>query len=178
MAARTINMQEFEEVSGNVFKGLLIIAKRARQINDLYKADEVQEYEEVIRYIKSQITPTFSMRIDVEGYSDPDLKVGFCNPFHGIAMDHQGNLIFCCNLSHPTAKDRPDTFGKEFLGNIAEIGIEEGLLRHYRLMGWFMEKVINANVTQEPGSNCTNCFHLFGKMEWIKDYESPYNRNC
>lgn len=137
-----------------------------------------EEYEEVVKYIKNQIVPAFSMRIDVEGYSDPDFKAGFCNPFHGISMDHQGNLIFCCNLSHPTAKDRPDTFGKEFLGNITEIGIEEGILRHYRLMGWFMEKVINANVTKQTGSNCTDCFQLFGKMEWIKDYESPYNRNC
>ena len=47
MAANTINMKEFEEKSGNIFKGLLVISKRSRQINELYKADEVQEYEDV-----------------------------------------------------------------------------------------------------------------------------------
>lgn len=114
--------------------------------------------------------------IDVEGYADPDLRVGFCNPAHGLSIDHEGNLIFCCNLSHPTAVNRPDTFGKEYLGNIREIGIQEGVLRHYRLLGWFMEKMINAEPGKYRGNNCTDCFQLFGKMEWVKDYETPYNR--
>ena len=135
------------------------------------------EYLEVIRYIKGRMLPAFSIKIDIEGYSDPDFQVSFCNPARGISIDHEGNLIFCCNLSHPTADDRPDKFGKEFLGNIEEIGIEEGVLRHYRLLGWFMGEVINSDQTKNSGSDCANCLQRFGKMEWIKNYETPNNRH-
>ncbi len=136
-----------------------------------------QEYVKAIRFIKGKIQPSFSMEIGIEGYSDSERKVSFCNPARGISVDHEGNLIFCCNLSHPTAADRPDTFGREFLGNIREIGIEEGILRHYRLLGWFMDKVVHAGPGKSGRSTCVDCLHLFGKMDWIKSYETPYNRH-
>jgi DNA-directed RNA polymerase omega subunit len=46
MPARTLNLQLFEEIAGNLFKGVLIIAKRARQINDIYQKDSIKEREE------------------------------------------------------------------------------------------------------------------------------------
>ena len=116
------------------------------------------------------------MEIGIEGYKDPEFGIQFCNPAYGLSMDHEGNLIFCCNLSHPTAGKVPDTFGREFLGNIKEIGIEEGILRHYRLLAWFMKKIMDSMVIGSQGINCVDCFQLFGKMDWIKDYETPYNR--
>ncbi|MEA3280020.1 MAG: radical SAM protein [Thermodesulfobacteriota bacterium] len=134
-----------------------------------------QEYMDVTKYIKGRIIPSFSMVINIEGYADPDYKVSFCNPAQGISIDHEGNFIFCCNLSHPIAGDRPDTFGREFLGNIKEIGIEEGIIRHYRTFAWFMEKVIDSNLEGRQIKNCVSCFKLFDKMDWIKEYESPYN---
>jgi len=135
-----------------------------------------REYLTAIKYIKGTVQPSFSMEIGIEGYSDSERKVSFCNPARGISMDHEGNLIFCCNLSHPTADNRPDNLGREFLGNIREIGIEEGILRHYRLLGWFMEKVIHAGPGNSGRSTCVDCLHLFEKMDWIKSYETPYNR--
>jgi len=134
-----------------------------------------KEYGEAIKFIKGRIQPSFSMVIDIEGYADPDFKIPFCNPVRGMSIDHEGNLIFCCNLSHPTAEDKPDALGKESLGNIKEIGIEEGIIRQYRLFGWFAEKIININL-ERPSMTCTDCLQLFGKMDWIKSYESPYNR--
>ena len=134
-----------------------------------------EEYEDIIEFIKAQIKPSFSIQIDIEGYADPEFKVPFCNPAYGLSIDHLGNLIFCCNLSHPTAGDRPDSFGKEYLGNIREIGLEEGILRHYRLFSWFIKKILSNQNESRYGSNCVDCFRLFGKLDWLDRYESTHN---
>jgi MoaA/NifB/PqqE/SkfB family radical SAM enzyme len=135
-----------------------------------------EEYEEVIKYIIGRIMPSFAMTINLEGYAHPDYRVPFCNPAHGISFDHLGNLIFCCNLSHPTNGDSPHVFGKEYLGNIEDIGIEEGILRHYRTLAWFMGKIMRSDIKNDWPVNCTKCFRLFGKMKWMEAYESADNR--
>lgn len=135
-----------------------------------------EEYTEVIRLITGRIMPSFSMNINIEGFAHPDYRVPFCNPAHGISFDHLGNFIFCCNLSHPTNGNRPNVFGKEYLGNIKEIGIEEGILRHYRMIAWFMDKVIRSDINKDWPVNCTKCFRLFGKMKWMEVDESADNR--
>ena len=135
-----------------------------------------EEYIEVIQYVTGRIMPSFSMAINIEGFANPDYKVPFCNPAHGISFDHLGNFIFCCNLSHPTNGDSPDVFGKEYLGNIEEIGIEEGILRHYRTMAWFMDKVMHSDIKKDWPVNCTNCLRFFGKMKWMETDESADNR--
>lgn len=135
------------------------------------------EYQDIVRYIQNSIIPSFSIQINIEGYGGDERMFRFCNPAYGLSIDHEGNLIFCCNLSHPTANSRPDRFGKELLGNIREIGIQEGIIRHYRLLAWFMEKTMKSPIFKEPpGGTCTACYYLFNKMDWIKEYETPYNR--
>ena len=47
MAASTIDMSKFEKESGNTFKGILMIARRGRQINDRYVQSEVHEPEDL-----------------------------------------------------------------------------------------------------------------------------------
>ena len=133
---------------------------------------------EITRYITGRIIPSFAMVINIEGFADPDYKVPFCNPAEGLSVDHDGNLIFCCNLSHPTAGDRPNSFGREFLGNIKEIGIEEGILRHYQTFAWFMDKVMSSHRERAQLVNCTTCFRLFDKLNWMKIDESTDHRHC
>jgi MoaA/NifB/PqqE/SkfB family radical SAM enzyme len=135
-----------------------------------------EEYSEVIRQITGRIMPSFSLNIGIEGFAHPDYRVPFCNPAHGISFDHLGNFIFCCNLSHPTNGDSPNVFGREYLGNIREIGIEEGILRHYRMLAWFMDKVMRSDLKKDWPVNCTKCFRLFGKMKWMEADESADNR--
>lgn len=136
-----------------------------------------EEYGEVIRYIRGRLMPSFAMAINIEGYSDPEYRVPFCNPSQGLAVDHEGNLIFCCNLSHPTAGDRASRFGKEFLGNIRDIGIEEGVLRHYRTFAWFMDRVMAGKGEERRIVNCVDCFELFGKLDWMTPDESADHRH-
>ncbi|TRZ74993.1 MAG: radical SAM protein [Deltaproteobacteria bacterium] len=136
------------------------------------------EHGEVIAYITGRIMPSFSMIVNIEGYADPDYYVPFCNPAHGLSFDHEGNFIFCCNLSHPTAGDRPNVLGKEFMGNIRTIGIEEGIVRHYKMLAWFMDKVMHLYREKEQPVNCTTCFRLFGKLNWMNTDESSHHRHC
>ena len=116
------------------------------------------------------------MKVGIEGYADAELKIPFCNPVRGVSVDHEGNLIFCCNLSHPTAGDKPDEFGKEYLGNIRKIGIEEGVLKHYQVLGWFVEKVLKSRRDKSPIA-CAECLELFGKMRWRRVDGSPHNKD-
>jgi len=137
-----------------------------------------EDHREVIAYITGRIMPSFAMTINIEGYADPDYRVPFCNPAHGISFDHEGNFIFCCNLSHPTAGDKPNVLGKEFLGNIRIIGIEEGIVRHYKMLAWFMDKVMNSYREMDEPINCTTCFRLFGKLNWMNADEITDDRHC
>ncbi len=171
------NMQDIVELAnlcgalgvGNL--GYVLLTPTPRLVSeDLMPTAE--EYNEVIRFIMGRIMPSFSVAINVEGYADPEYKVPFCNPAHGLSIDHLGNLIFCCNLSHPTNGNRPDKFGKEYLGNIKEIGIQEGILRHYRTLAWFMDKILHSDFKKEGPVNCTKCFRLFGKLKWMEQDES------
>jgi len=169
------NLGEIQEVAflcaslGVQSLGFVILTPTPRLISEGLMPS-APAYEEAVHFIKGRMIPAFGMRIEIEGYSDPDYKPRFCNPAHGLSVDHEGNFIFCCNLSHPTAGDVPNTLGKECLGNITEIGIEEGILRHYRMLAWFMEKVMSG---ARGIRNCTDCFRLFGKLDWMKAYESP-----
>jgi MoaA/NifB/PqqE/SkfB family radical SAM enzyme len=124
-----------------------------------------EEYMTTIKYIRGRVMPSFSMNINIEGYADPDYRLSFCNPAYGISFDHLGNFIFCCNLSHPTNGDHPNVLGRECLGNIGEIGIEEGILRHYRTLAWFMDQVVHSDIQKDGPVNCTKCYRLFRKTE-------------
>ena len=135
-----------------------------------------EEYTEVIKYITGRIMPSYAMTVNIEGFAHPDYRVPFCNPANGISFDHLGNFIFCCNLSHPTNGDSPNVFGREYLGNIREIGIEEGILRHYRTFAWFMDKVMHLDPEKNWPVNCTKCFQLFGKLKWMRVDEGANNR--
>lgn len=46
MTAKTIDLEKFENIAGNLFKGILMISKRSRQINDKYVASEVHDLED------------------------------------------------------------------------------------------------------------------------------------
>jgi MoaA/NifB/PqqE/SkfB family radical SAM enzyme len=135
-----------------------------------------EEYAEIIRYITGRIMPSYAMTVNIEGHANPDFRIPFCNPAYGISFDHLGNFIFCCNLSHPTNGDSPNVFGREYLGNIREIGIEEGILRHYRTLAWFMDRIMRLDPEKDGPVNCTKCFRLFGKLKWMEADEGSDNR--
>ncbi|MBN2059579.1 MAG: radical SAM protein [Deltaproteobacteria bacterium] len=155
--------------------GYVLLTPTPRLVSDNL-LPSAEEYTGVIRLITGRIMPSFTMAVNIEGFANPDYRVPLCNPANGLSFDHLGNFIFCCNLSHPTNGDSPNVFGREYLGNIEEIGIEEGIIRHYRTLAWFMEKVIGSDPKKDWPVNCTKCFRLFNKLEWMKTDESADNR--
>ena len=138
-----------------------------------------EEISEAITYVKDKLMPSFRMKINIEGYSSGKLRMSLCNPAYGLSLDHLGNFIFCCNLSHPSAGNAPDKMGKEYLGNIMTDDLDDIIYRHYKLLAWFTEQMMNkkSGSLAAHSGNCLDCYNLFDKMKWMKKNDSPYNRN-
>lgn len=88
-------------------------------------------------------------------------------------VDHQGNLVFCCDLSHFTTGDgQPTVWGEELLGDLKKISLKEGIKRHYRLAAKLMEARLDdsANYTWLTDKTCFWCLKYFGKLDWLKDF--------
>ncbi len=126
-----------------------------------------KEWVKVSNTIKRKIMSLYAMAIGIEGASETTVKATFCNPARSLEFDHEGNMIFCCNLSNPTAGDKLNTLGKEFIANIHETDIKEAVLLHYERLGWFMERINKVNGDEGPSiGRCSDCFKLFGKAPW------------
>jgi hypothetical protein len=53
--------------------------------------------------------------------------------FDSICVDYRGNLIRCCDLAWVASGDgSPTRFGAEFLANLREVSLKEGLIRHFQ----------------------------------------------
>ena len=54
---KTLDIKKFENVTGNLFKGILMISKRARQINNVYQIDAVREVEDYDEEFPEEFEP-------------------------------------------------------------------------------------------------------------------------
>jgi MoaA/NifB/PqqE/SkfB family radical SAM enzyme len=101
-----------------------------------------------------------------------------CSIRRDLTVDHLGNLIFCCDLSHCTAGDgKPTTFGEEFLADLKEVPLREGIKRHFRLAAKLMAARLDdmENFSWLTQRTCFWCLKYFGKFDWLKDFpDSPW----
>ena len=94
-----------------------------------------------------------------------------CNAFQrAYHVDHCGNLLFCCNLSHVYTGNQQATFGKELLADLRQQDLKVGLVRHYELLAAFMKARLDSaqNPTNLFHYPCLWCMNYFGKLEWTK----------
>ncbi len=71
----------------------------------------------------------------------------------------------------------PTRFGAEFLANLREVSLKEGLIRHFKAATNLVENWINSldEWRHQPFSLCYWCYKHFGKLEWLKNYpDSPW----
>jgi hypothetical protein len=116
----------------------------------------------------------------LDGYQQ-DQVIFACCSFQGDAtVDFQGNLIFCCNMTHITQGDgKPGVFGAELLADLKQESLQEGMKRHFQLLGQLMAarlaEVERLNdLTYHP---CYWCLKYFGKFEWLHDFpDSPWTK--
>jgi MoaA/NifB/PqqE/SkfB family radical SAM enzyme len=136
------------------------------------------ELGEIMAWIAGSLTKALRLPIRVEGFVPQGTLFACPNILQFINLDFQGNLVLCCNLSHVCREDgQPSTLGREWLGDLKEISLEEGLIRHYHGVARLMEARVRdaGRLTDLTMIPCYWCFLHFGKLEWLKNYpRSPW----
>ncbi|MDI6855040.1 MAG: radical SAM protein [Deltaproteobacteria bacterium] len=113
----------------------------------------------------------------VAGFSRDEPILAACRSRQAFTVDFSGNLIFCCNLSRLNVGEGvPTTFGQEFLADLKEVPLKEGIKRHIYLAARLGEARINdlphTGLNEIP---CYWCLKFFGKLEWLKEFpDSPW----
>ena len=96
-----------------------------------------------------------------------------------LNVDYQGNLIFCCTLSHMTLGDGiPTSFGGELLGDLKEVSLQEAIVRKFHKAAEVVEARLNRDGNPKGLSEtpCHWCLKYFGKLDWLRrDFpDSPW----
>lgn len=137
-----------------------------------------QEMRDTVQWIKDNLMGVIRNRITVEGASADGVILNCGHLMDTLNVDYQGNLIFCCSLSHVTMGDGiPTSSGAELVADLKEVSLKEGIIRQFRKAAGVMEARLNGGgkpggVSEEP---CHWCLKYFGKLDWLKDFpDSPW----
>lgn len=134
------------------------------------------EVEQIILWIMNSLAQSIKTSIRIDAYCAPSVLF-WCNSFQSPTIDYQGNLIFCCSLSHVVNDEKPATFGRELLVDLKEKPLSEGIALHFDLLAETMKKRLEdaQNLSPLTYIPCYWCFQHFGKFDWLKQYpESPW----
>jgi MoaA/NifB/PqqE/SkfB family radical SAM enzyme len=136
------------------------------------------ELHKIAEWIANNLAKALKHRISVEGYGSRTVLFTCQNVLRNTNVDFQGNLILCCNLSHVTQGEGiPSSFGQEWLADLKETPLKEGIIRHFQGLAQLMEARLRdmddlEGLTYIP---CYWCFKHFGKLDWLRDFpESPW----
>ncbi len=135
------------------------------------------ELEKVSAWIVHSLTPAMKIPVGVSGCDTRGYN-SCPSVFKCAFVDYQGNLILCCDLAYMSAWDgHPTRFGAEYICNLGEVSLKEGLTRHFHAAARLAEARLNSldDLKGQPFSLCYWCYRHFGKLEWLKDYpDSPW----
>jgi len=137
-----------------------------------------RELDRVSAQIATGLAPAFKTHIGLSGWLSNRVLNSCHYVFDNAFVDFQGNLILCCDLAWVASGDgSPTCFGAEFLANLGEVSLQEGLIRHFHAAASFAEARLHSleEWRHQPFSLCYWCYHHFGKLEWLKNYpDSPW----
>jgi MoaA/NifB/PqqE/SkfB family radical SAM enzyme len=137
-----------------------------------------EEVKDTIRWIQNNLMGITRNKITVDGHSTGGgiLNCGHLVDF--LNVDYQGNLIFCCTLSHMTIGDGiPTSFSGELVADLKEVSLKEAIIGQFRKAAEVMEARLNSGGNFEGPSEtpCLWCLKYFGKLGWLKDFpDSPW----
>jgi MoaA/NifB/PqqE/SkfB family radical SAM enzyme len=138
-----------------------------------------EELRRTVEWIVNSLAKALRTNIRIEGFVSRTTLFECPNILKGINLDFQGNLVLCCNLSHVTREDgHPSVFGREWLGDLNNMSLREGVIRHYHGVAQLMEARVRdaENLDELTFIPCYWCFKHFGKLEWLRDFpESPWS---
>jgi MoaA/NifB/PqqE/SkfB family radical SAM enzyme len=129
------------------------------------------------RWIISHLAGAVRTKIRVEGFAVDGIFLNCGHLVDALNVDYQGNLIFCCNISHITMGNGiPTPPGRELVADLKEVSLKEGIVRQFHKACEFMEARLNARVNPELFETpCYWCLKYFGKLDWLNDFpDSPW----
>jgi MoaA/NifB/PqqE/SkfB family radical SAM enzyme len=136
------------------------------------------ELRNIMDWIAGSLKKALRPKIIIEGYGPRTTLFECPNILKNTTMDFQGNLVLCCNLSHVTREEgEASVFGREWLGNLNDMSLREGLIQHYHGVAGLMEARLRDmegldDLTFIP---CYWCLQHFDKLDWLRDFpESPW----
>lgn len=136
------------------------------------------ELDRRCEWVLASLAQSVRTRISVEGYLCNKLAFNCGSILHTTNVDYQGNLILCCSLSHVTAGEGvPTRFGAEFLADLKQTSLKDGLIRHFRTMARVMEARLRDldGIDGVTSNLCYWCMRYFKKLDWLKNYpQSPW----
>lgn len=137
-----------------------------------------EKLNDIARWIKNNLAGAIRTRIRVEGYAVDGVFLNCGHLVDALNVDCQGNLIFCCTISHLTMGEGiPTNRGRELVGDLQEMSLKEGIIRQFRQASELMEAKLRdrgnpGGLSETP---CHWCLKYFGKTGWLKDFpDSPW----
>jgi MoaA/NifB/PqqE/SkfB family radical SAM enzyme len=137
-----------------------------------------QEMQETVRWIQDNLMGVTRTKITIEGRFLDGVRLNCGHLVDHLNVDFQGNLIFCCTLSHMTVGDGiPTALGGELVADLKATSLREAIVRQFRKATEVMEAKLNGG--GYPGGlaeiPCLWCLKYFGKLDWLKDFpDSPW----
>jgi len=137
-----------------------------------------QEMQDTVRWIQDNLMGVTRNKITVEGRFMDGVMLNCGHLVDHLNVDYQGNLIFCCTLSHMTVGDGiPTSLGGELVADLKEVSLKEAIVRQFRKATEVIEARLNGG--GNPGglseTPCHWCLKYFGKLDWLKDFpDSPW----
>jgi MoaA/NifB/PqqE/SkfB family radical SAM enzyme len=136
------------------------------------------EIQATIRWIQENLMEVTCNKILLEGHSTAGVIFNCGYPLNYLNVDYQGNLIFCCNLSHMTQGDGvPTSLGAEFIADLKEVPLKDAIVHQFNQAA----QAIAARLTDGGTISgisltpCLWCLHYFGKLAWLQDFpDSPW----
>jgi MoaA/NifB/PqqE/SkfB family radical SAM enzyme len=136
------------------------------------------QINDTARWIKNNLAGAVRTKIRVEGYAVDGVFLNCGHLVDALNVDYQGNLIFCCTLSHITMGDGiPTPPGGELVADLKEVSLKEGIIRQFRKASEVIEARLHdggklGGLSETP---CLWCLKHFGKLDWLKDFpDSPW----
>ncbi len=137
-----------------------------------------QEMQNTVSWIKYNLMGVVQTKITVEGHTTGGILLDCGQLVDHINLDYQGNLIFCCALSHVTLGDGiPTSGGGELVADFKEVPLKEAIVRKFHKAAEIMEAKLNGDPNRKGFSEtpCHWCLKYFGKFGWLQDFpDSPW----
>lgn len=138
-----------------------------------------QETEATLRWLQENLMGVTRTQISLEGCALDGVRLNCGHLVDFLNVDYQGNLIFCCTLSHfVQGNGRPTAFGAELVADLKAEPLAEAIVRQFQHAAAVMAARLAGDGTFPAlaATPCLWCLRHFGKLDWLRDFpDSPWS---